>query len=86
MCLYDWHAAEQKSKSMSLIIKTKLLICLFKANLHEKVLFVKITRDPKIRKTSVRCLYENQEFHFPFWSIIYLTLKSKFNAMVCFRN
>ena len=45
--------------------------------------FGKITllSDPTARKISVRDLYGKQEFHVPLWSMIYVTLTFKFNAM-----
>ena len=57
-------------------------------NLDEKILFDEIThfQDPQIRKKSVIGLHGNQEFHIPLCTMIYLALKSKFNAIVSFRN
>ena len=37
-------------------------------------------------KGPVRGLYGNREFNLSLWSMIYLALKSRFNAIVSFRN
>ena len=65
-----------------------LLIYQPRANLDEKILFGKIThlKDLEIRKMRVKSLYGNREFHVSFWSMIYLALKFKFNAIVNVRN
>ena len=68
-------------QSTLLIFKTEILIYQSKAYLDNKILFGKISHledPPEIRKMSVRGLYGNQEFHFLFWSMIYLLLKLKF--------
>ena len=45
--------------------------------LDDKILFGKIRHleDPKTIKMLVRGLYRNQEFHVPFWSMIYVASK-----------
>ena len=50
------------------IFRTEMLICQSKANSDEKIWLDKITdrKDPKIRKTTIRGLYGNREFHVPF--------------------
>ena len=71
------------------IFKTEALIYQSNATLDENVLFGKITHllDPKTRNMSVlRGLLRNQEFHVPFWSMIYLPLKFKLNGIVSFIN
>ena len=62
---------------MSQIFKTKVLIYHSKANLDDKILFGKIKhlKDPTTIKMLVRGLYGNREFHIPFWSMIYVSLK-----------
>ena len=46
------------------IFKTKMFICLSKANLQAKILFAKITHQN--RKTPVRGMYDNQNSTFYF--------------------
>ena len=69
------------------IFKTKMFIFHSKANFDEKILFVKITylEAPKIRKIALKGLYRNRDIHVPL-SMIYVTLKFKFNAIVNFRK
>ena len=71
---------------MWLMFKTEMLMYQSKANLDVKFLFGKITHlsDPKIRRMPLRSLYENQEFHVPFWSMLHLALK--FELIFSFAN
>ena len=71
---------------MWLLFKTKLLIYQPKDSLVQKILFGKITHllDLEIRKILVRGW--EREFHGPFWSMMYLSLKFTFNTMASFRN
>ena len=59
------------------IFKIKMSIYQSKANLDGEILFRKISHleDAIIRKMPVMGLYGNQEFHIPFWSMIYVALK-----------
>ena len=59
------------------MFQTKILIYHSKANSDKKILLGKITHHevPTITKMSVRGLYRNREFHFPFRSMIYEAMK-----------
>ena len=63
---------------MRSIFRTEMFMHQSKANLDEKILFVKITHqlDPEIRKMLANVW--DRGFHIPFWSMIYFILKSKF--------
>ena len=70
--------ANHEIKCTWLIFKTRSLIYQSQANLHEKILFGKITHldDPIIRKMPARSVEDGDEkFHVPFWSMIYVALK-----------
>ena len=75
-------------QSMQLIFKTDMSIYQSKVKLDQTILFFKIAQvyDPNIRKMPERGLYGNREFHIPFWSMIYLALTFKFNAIVSFKK
>ena len=73
---------------MQPLFKNEMSTYQSKANLGGKILFIKFTHhlDPEIRKMPVRELYGNREFYVPCWSMIYLTFKFRFNAIITVRN
>ena len=73
---------------MWLIFKAKMLSYHSETILDENIFFGKSTHlsNSKIMKMPVWGLYGKQGFHGLFWSMIYLSLKFKFNAIAIFRN
>ena len=63
--------------------KTKLSIYQLKANLDVKefcVVTSHIFKNQQLEKMNVRGLYENREFHTPYWSMIHVTSKFKWSV------
>ena len=56
-------------------------------NFDGEFCFVKsLNFEIKNREMLVRGLYGNREFHVPFWSMIYLASRIKFNVIINLRN
>ena len=72
------------------ISKNKMLIHQSKANLDEKILSGRIIhlQDLTIenRNNAYKVFEYERGIHLPFWTMIYLALKRKFNTIVSFRN
>ena len=69
------------------IFRTKLLIFQSKINSDENIFVLVKSQIFKTQNQKNTCkgFYGNQEFHVPFWAMIYSAFKLRFNAIVSFR-